>query len=306
MSEDRAGGGARHEAGAGIPPAYLERLRRTLPERAASRLELVSEGDVNDVVIVDDELVCRFPKRRVPGEGLVREARALALVSRHVSVAVPRYLVAEERLAVYRLLVGEPLGRERLNALVPFERAALVGQMVSFLEDLHAVPPSEVASAGVGRSPATRDRAGWLDVLDRVRDELGPHLLGGQRAWVESWFAPVASGELAFDAERRLVHGDLAPSHLLVRPSPWRLSGVLDFGAAGLGDPAVDLAGLLHGYGEMVVAALEGSPALAAHLPRARFWAGTVVLQRALAALERGDRQGARAVLASVPSLGAG
>ncbi|MGG6652107.1 UNVERIFIED_CONTAM: phosphotransferase, partial [Salmonella enterica subsp. enterica serovar Weltevreden] len=61
---------------------------------------------------------------------------------------------------------------------------------------------------------------------------------------------------------------------------------IIDFGTAGLGDPALDLAVLLGNYGDTLVA--EGLPAYprrAEHLDRARFWVGTLEWQWALAGL---------------------
>ena len=45
--------------------------------------------------------------------------------------------------------------------------------------------------------------------------------------------------------EPALVHADLGPEHLLVREG--RLAGVIDWGDARLGDPALDYSWLLHG-----------------------------------------------------------
>ncbi len=56
-----------------------------------------------------------------------------------------------------------------------------------------------------------------------------------------------------FDYEPQLVHGDLAPYHILADKPAARLSGVIDFGVAGLGDPATDLGCLLQAYGESFV-----------------------------------------------------
>jgi aminoglycoside phosphotransferase (APT) family kinase protein len=47
-------------------------------------------------------------------------------------------------------------------------------------------------------------------------------------------------------ASPKLVHGDLGPAHLLCRPTHG-LVAVIDWSDARLGDPATDLAWLLHG-----------------------------------------------------------
>ncbi|MEJ2287969.1 MAG: phosphotransferase [Deinococcales bacterium] len=271
-----------------VPDAYLARIRHAFPERSRARFELIDEGAVNDVVIVDGELVCRFPKRDVPEEGLEREGRALALVARHVRAPVPRYEVVDSGFAAYQRLAGGSLTRDRLRALAPADRAAVLRDLVTFLAELHAVPAEEAETVGVGASPTVRDRPWWLAFLERVRERVAPYLVAHQRDWLERLFEPVLSGEL-----------------LLVEATAPRLSGQLDCGTAGLGDPAVDLAALLYHYGESLVApVLVDAPDLTACLPRARFWAGTLELQWALAALERGDRGLGVAHIGSARDLG--
>jgi aminoglycoside 2''-phosphotransferase len=75
-----------------------------------------------------------------------------------------------------------------------------------------------------------------------------------QRDYVDDIFVPVLDGTLTLDHRPPLVHGDLTSYHLLVDPTERRLAAVLDFGTAGIGDPAVDVAALLHVFGESLIA----------------------------------------------------
>ena len=87
-----------------------------------------------------------------------------------------------------------------------------------------------------------------------------------------------------------LIHNDLATYHLLTDPATTALTGVLDFGEAGWGDPAADIAALISGYGESFVARLiAAEPAIAAHLERARFRAAYLELEWALKGVRTGD-----------------
>ncbi|MFC6847283.1 phosphotransferase [Streptomyces caelestis] len=53
-----------------------------------------------------------------------------------------------------------------------------------------------------------------------------------------------------------LVHGDLGPGHLLAQDGA--LTGVIDFGDAHIGDPAVDLAWALNGTSPAFAEACSG------------------------------------------------
>jgi aminoglycoside 2''-phosphotransferase len=114
-------------------------------------------------------------------------------------------------------------------------------------------------------------------LLADARAELFPMLSSYGRDWIDEHFEPVVNGDLALDYEPVMVHGDLAPYHILVDPTSGSISGILDFGVAGLGDPAVDLAALLMGYGEGFAShVVDGYPELGAAVERARFWAGAI------------------------------
>lgn len=87
-----------------------------------------------------------------------------------------------------------------------------------------------------------------------------------------------------------LIHGDLAPYHILFDVKGQEISGILDFGVAGLGDPALDLGSLLSSYGESFVSHMGNAyPGLEGLLPRARFYAQSIELQWALLGLETGE-----------------
>jgi hypothetical protein len=96
-----------------------------------------------------------------------------------------------------------------------------------------------------------------------------------------------------FDYEPRLIHGDLGPYHILCDAAAGRLTGVIDFGTAGLGDPATDLGGLLQIYGESFVRRMLGVyPEAEGLLARARFYAEAIELQWVMLGLTRKSRSG--------------
>jgi aminoglycoside 2''-phosphotransferase len=90
-----------------------------------------------------------------------------------------------------------------------------------------------------------------------------------------------------------LRHGDFGPSNILFDAASRTISGIIDFGSAGLGDPALDVAGVMgpFGYGEAFVRSIaDFYPAVETFLDRARFYVGTFAVQEALWGLEHGDQ----------------
>jgi aminoglycoside 2''-phosphotransferase len=65
---------------------------------------------------------------------------------------------------------------------------------------------------------------------------------------------------------------------------------VIDFGVAGLGDPATDVGSLLQTYGASFVAQLQAAyPEVERLLRRARFYAQAIELEWVLLGLKRGQ-----------------
>ena len=72
--------------------------------------------------------------------------------------------------------------------------------------------------------------------------------------------------------------------------SKHKITGLIDFGVAGIGDPASDLGSLISSYGESFVTEIQATyPHLDTLLPRARFYAQSIELQWVLLGIETGE-----------------
>jgi len=85
-----------------------------------------------------------------------------------------------------------------------------------------------------------------------------------------------------------MVDTDIPPYHIMFDAKCKRINGIIDFGCAGLGDPAIDLGVLIYHYGESFTDRLyEIYPEAETYLQRARFYAGAHELRWILAGIER-------------------
>ncbi len=195
-------------------------LREQFPAWADLPLERVGDGTVNVVFRLGRELSLRLPRR---AEREPVEDRVLAAVA-SLPVEVPR-LVAVGRpgagypweWAVHSWLEGEmPVGH------LP------AAEVVTLVEALQRLDPAGAPDPGYnrGRPLAFRDEA-VRDALRRV-DAAGA---------VELWEAAMRAPE--WPAAHVWIHADLDRRNVLVRGG--RLTAVLDWAGAGIGDPAVDV-----------------------------------------------------------------
>lgn len=259
--------------------SQLDRIKRHWPGVEISSIEVNTDGMVNDVVVVNGEQVFRFAKHTWAHDLMASEALILQRLRNRVTIPVPDLEMLDDDLCTYRFLPGEATTRNTLLHMSTTERRSALEQLGEFLTQIHHLDPS--LTKGMPASDAARDVDAWTTLYDDVRTTLFPHMYRHQRDWVDQHFAPLVSGELGFDVTSVLVHGDLAAYHVLHDGATRRLTAVIDFGTAGLGDPAVDIATCLAIFGESLTVEM-GYTELDMVLPRARFWAGTLELQWAL------------------------
>ncbi|MEO5744342.1 MAG: phosphotransferase, partial [Terracoccus sp.] len=100
-----------------VSGAYVEKIREVYPGLALDHLQLISDGMVNDVVVVNRELVCRFVRDAGDAETLAREAAVLSVIHDRVELSTPRLERLEAGFASYRYIPGEPLSRNALARL---------------------------------------------------------------------------------------------------------------------------------------------------------------------------------------------
>jgi aminoglycoside phosphotransferase (APT) family kinase protein len=178
------------------------------------------------VLVVDDAWVVRWPRHRLAVEEIEQEVELLPVLAPLLPVEVPRfeYISREPWLVAYRFIRGQPLVDEDPEGV----RA--------FLDALHAVDIDDV--------PARRPD--WLETYREQAEEFRrvvlPLLDPDERSRGEGLLAEV---ETLTGFRPVLTHSDLGPTHLLVRDG--ELAGVIDWGDARVGDPALDYAWLLNG-----------------------------------------------------------
>ncbi len=240
---------------AAIPPAVRDAAARALPGADLARATKIGEGWGTEAYRVPDrstgargDWALRLRRgesfRAVTGD-LEREVALLPLLAAR-RLPTPRESrgLVDERGAlvatVHRLIEGAPATRGRLGRGA--RRAALAASLADFLTRLHAVPRADALAAGVRELDLWRDR--YAPLFAEHRGLLGLR----SRGWLDATAARfVAEGGMR-GAPRTLVHGDVAPAHILLAPDG-TLAGVIDFGDAMVADPALDFGGLLLAYG---------------------------------------------------------
>lgn len=183
----------------------------------------------------------RFPKREEVEERVKREARLLTYLSiQNQSLPLPIYQLhyeAEQLLCVsYAYLEGSPLRTEQS------EIANVLG---AFLSELHGMDITTAEAMGF-----TYERNGvyWERFYGELKSKLYPYFSQKQQDFVDRIFKTFLEKD-GQKHSKKLIHGDLTGSNLLYDQERDRLTGIIDFTDAMIGDPAIDFAGFYWDFG---------------------------------------------------------
>jgi aminoglycoside 2''-phosphotransferase len=277
--------------------SYLASIEQVAPELQARSVEFNGQGQNSDVLIINRELIFRFPKYSQVLEGLKVETAILTAIRGRVPLPVPAptFVNLEGRqvgaaFIGYQMIPGKPLWREVFHRIADGRMTGvLAAQLGSFLKALHGVPPNDMVDCAL---PLMDTYEEWLGIYRRMRAKLFSYMRPDARRWAIRHFEDYLGEPSNFACEPVLKHGDFGPSNILFSEESERICGVIDFGSSGIGDPAYDFAGLLSGYGEEFVRRCAVSyPEIEIFQPRVHFYQGTFALLEALFGIENDDEQ---------------
>jgi aminoglycoside 2''-phosphotransferase len=227
-------------------------IELAFPTLRVADCRYLSEGWDSSAWEVNGSLVFRFPKRAEVADWLRREIALLPSLVPALPVPIPHF--------THIAIAGAPddpslpfVGYPKLAGIfldqapeLLHPASPLVPHLADFLRALPAFPPDRAVAHGVppGSWSAWRDH--WQTFAARAMRDDDPALDSATRAWVAAT-RDAFLAELARAAPPvALLHRDLALEHILADPAGQRLTGVIDWGDAWIGDPAIDFAGVAH------------------------------------------------------------
>jgi len=270
--------------------SYDLRIRKAVPQIKIESITLNRDGLMNDVVIVNGEVVFRFPKHEYSFKHLKNETRILRLLRNYISLEIPSPLYEIDDALSYRFIPGEALRRDMLMRLSEDDQQAIADQLAQFFKELHGIPINEISDFEIPMADALMKHDGWVNAYQRIRDKVFPLLLPHARDWVEQHFEFHLADKNNFEYELKMVDTDVPAYHILFDRIKRRINGIIDFGCAGLGDPAIDFGVIIYDYGESFLEQFYNVyPEAETYLKRARFYAGAHEVRWLLTGIERNE-----------------
>lgn len=277
--------------------AYVRQIKRAYPGLQIETVFFNQEGQYNDVLIVNDAIVFRFAKVPTAGETFRQEIAILQNLQEHISLAVPNPIyrsvetdVVGETFVGYPMIGGTPLWLDDFRAISDSHALRRIAvQLAEFLYELHHLAVPQVIPIEL-RCADTRQE--WATMYDCIQAKLFATMRPDACRQVARHFEDFLDSPDSYTFEPVLRHGDFGTGNIIYDPDSLSVVGIIDFGGAGLGDPAIDFAGLFASYGEEFYEQCYAVyPQMETALNRVRFYCGTFALQEALFGIENGDQE---------------
>jgi len=230
-------------------------ISRNHPELANERFQVAKETWSNDVVIVGNRYIFRFPKTATAKKSLKMEKQVLPKLSEQLTVEIPSIQFVSDRnvglsYAYYPLIKGSKLSRKLYRSLTFEQKKRVQEDLGRFLSDLHAYPWNDIKHSDFTNVDVKEN---WEHFYKTFQKAIRPYTNKALDRAITKLFDPFLSNPANFKFEPCLLHADLKPDHLLYDFDKHRLAGVIDFGAMEVGDPAFEFVGLYNAYGKAFI-----------------------------------------------------
>ena len=190
-----------------------------------------STGTVNAVYRLGEEYCARLPRLSRAGKSFNNEWIVLPVISPSITLTVPQIIEKGKPSAeypldwgIYRWIQGDVYGS------VPIDEAEAAEALAQFVTELSKVKPFDNAPKA-GRKPLLDLDEITLNAVTECGSDIDRQRI------LEIWRKLLRVKP--WEGTPVWIHADLLKPNLLVRGG--KLFGVIDFGSAGIGDPAFDI-----------------------------------------------------------------
>lgn len=198
-------------------------LDEQFPDLAGRTLTAVrSTGTVNALFRLGDDLCVRLPRLAAWADSIQKEWTWLPRLATRLTLRVPRPLALGEptseypcHWAIYAWIEAASYQDEFID-----DEHRVASDLANFILELRSI--DTLGAPRGGRRPLLELDATTRSAIDAARGEVD-----------------MAAALAAWDGRPVWMHADLLKFNLLVRGG--RLHAVIDFGSAGIGDPAMDV-----------------------------------------------------------------
>lgn len=271
---------------------YTKRINEIYPDLQIEKAVIDETGQNNDVLIINDSLVFRFPKYKKGIDDLLREVKLLNTLQPFTTLPIPNHIYScfteleiGKVFTGYEKINGASLSRTAFREIKNLTiQENLAHQLVTFLKEVHSTPIKQLELEKLDVYNT------FHDLYTTIQTKLFPYMREDAKKQITETFQSFLQDTTFQELNLTLIHGDFGASNILWNPDSGTITGIIDFGGSCIGDPAYDFAGLLSSYGEdFFRTCISVYPNGEKVAKRVMFYRSTFALQEALHGIKNND-----------------
>ncbi|MFD3218807.1 MULTISPECIES: phosphotransferase family protein [unclassified Bacillus (in: firmicutes)] len=239
-------------------PTLMKRLNwisEKLPNLKIQNWKIDNKGWDNFVIIINDSWIFRFPRNIQVQKRLIVEKQLLSQIRdplNEINIQVPNYKLlydSTDNLPIccyYKIIKGVPLDRGLIQKLSGSLRRKLTDSLGDALAVIHSF---DLAARDFPVLEEEQTEKYWKNHWADIKLKILPYLAKSEQEKVENLFESFLEEWNITNLPKTLIHCDLSHAHIIYSEKEKRISGIIDFGDAKIGDPAYDFSGLYWDYG---------------------------------------------------------
>ncbi|MDD4901462.1 MAG: aminoglycoside phosphotransferase family protein [Patescibacteria group bacterium] len=236
-----------------IKNRLIAKLRKEFPEVKYKKVKLITKGWDHDVLILDNKLVFRFPKKKLYKNSFHREIKFLREFLKISNLRVPDYifLAKDKNFGGYEIIKGEELTPQKYSKLSAKQKQKIIMDLAKFVSLLHNIPLKKAEHHGFEKCKPWRqdlkEKQKWFE--DEFKVKVGNKLSKEENVFIENFISHHSNPQYFKPA---LGHYDLSHDHIFINQDG-SISGIIDFGDLAIGDPSREFNGF-YDYNEKMPA----------------------------------------------------
>jgi aminoglycoside 2''-phosphotransferase len=230
---------------------YIDLVMKKFPGISFTDTTLITKGWDNDVLLLDNAYVFRFPKRKNSKDRFSAEVKLLEHLQSDSPLPIPKYehLSVEPPFGGYKIIKGQEMLPELFAELNENAQDAIAKQLSDFLSFLHSTSIEVAEEVGFQEEPGgywwSKERT--AERYEALKELVFPNLTQEEASWARHQFETYL--EFDFNFKLTVTHSDMKMDHIFFDSNRDKITGIIDFAEVEIGDPALDFTGLWD-YGE--------------------------------------------------------
>jgi aminoglycoside 2''-phosphotransferase len=221
-------------------------LKQKYPQIINNKKIIVNTNGASNLVLeVEDQWIFRFPKTEYEKGKMLLEKQVLPHLK--VPLKIPKFIYCSEQDDPYPFLAYKKIPGQGLPRDISLLSNTMIKSLGKFLAALHTfkwekyLPPKNYMGEVI---------CNWNYRYSLITQNCLSLLDPKIQSWVINSFEQFIKSQSDSSFKPSLVHGDFKRGNILYNDKEKKITGVIDFGSMGVGDPAFDFTSLHFRYGK--------------------------------------------------------